>query len=139
MSGHNGFIAVGNNNQPINPIIANNVGGVQPPANPNPPVGVPGGGVPQPVAPEQVGPGEIARQLDVLLMQAGKMATKGIDADALKVQVRGFGLGKGEVKAARRLPIHRDPPPFTEILPATELLETGIKVVDLLCPYARGG
>jgi len=47
--------------------------------------------------------------------------------------------GKGEVKAEKRLPIHRDPPPFTEILPATELLETGIKVVDLLCPYARGG
>ena len=103
MSGHNGFIAVGNNNPPINPIIANNVGGVQPPANPNPPVGVPGGGVPQPVAPEQVGPGEIARQLDVLLMQAGKMATKGIDAEALKAQVRGFGLGKGEVKALKAL------------------------------------
>ena len=47
--------------------------------------------------------------------------------------------GKGPVEAAKTLPIHRDPPPFTEILPATELLETGIKVVDLLCPYARGG
>ena len=47
--------------------------------------------------------------------------------------------GKGPVEAKKSLPIHRDPPPFTEILPATELLETGIKVVDLLCPYARGG
>ncbi len=47
--------------------------------------------------------------------------------------------GKGPVDAEKTLPIHRDPPPFTEILPATELLETGIKVVDLLCPYARGG
>ena len=47
--------------------------------------------------------------------------------------------GKGPVEAEKTLPIHRDPPPFTEILPATELLETGIKVVDLLCPYARGG
>ena len=47
--------------------------------------------------------------------------------------------GKGPVQASKTLPIHRDPPPFTEILPATELLETGIKVVDLLCPYARGG
>ncbi len=47
--------------------------------------------------------------------------------------------GKGPVQAEKTLPIHRDPPPFTEILPATELLETGIKVVDLLCPYARGG
>ena len=47
--------------------------------------------------------------------------------------------GKGAVTDAPRLPIHRDPPPFTEILPATELLETGIKVIDLLAPYARGG
>ncbi len=47
--------------------------------------------------------------------------------------------GKGPVEAEKRLAIHRDPPPFTEILPSTELLETGIKVVDLLCPYARGG
>ncbi len=47
--------------------------------------------------------------------------------------------GKGPVDAEKTLPIHRDPPPFTDILPATELLETGIKVVDLLCPYARGG
>ena len=47
--------------------------------------------------------------------------------------------GKGPVEADKTLPIHRDPPPFTDILPATELLETGIKVVDLLCPYARGG
>ena len=47
--------------------------------------------------------------------------------------------GLGPVEAEKTLPIHRDPPPFTDILPATELLETGIKVVDLLCPYARGG
>ena len=47
--------------------------------------------------------------------------------------------GKGPVQAERRLPIHRDAPPFTEILPSTEILETGIKVVDLLTPYSRGG
>ena len=47
--------------------------------------------------------------------------------------------GKGEVNAEKRLPIHRDAPPFTDILPATELLETGIKVIDLLAPYSRGG
>lgn len=47
--------------------------------------------------------------------------------------------GKGAVNADRRLPIHRAAPSFTDILPATELLETGIKVVDLLAPYARGG
>ncbi len=47
--------------------------------------------------------------------------------------------GGAAVETAHTLPIHRDPPPFTDILPATELLETGIKVVDLLAPYARGG
>ena len=47
--------------------------------------------------------------------------------------------GKGPVNAEKRLPIHRKPPAFTEIFPATELLETGIKVIDLLCPYAKGG
>ena len=48
-------------------------------------------------------------------------------------------------EAAERWPIHRAAPSYdeqestTEILPATELLETGIKVVDLLAPYSRGG
>ena len=44
--------------------------------------------------------------------------------------------GKGPVNADHHLPIHRDPPPFTDILPSTEVLETGIKVVDLLAPVS---
>ena len=47
--------------------------------------------------------------------------------------------GKGPVNATEYLPIHREAPAFTNIAPATELLETGIKVVDLLAPYAKGG
>jgi F-type H+-transporting ATPase subunit beta len=47
--------------------------------------------------------------------------------------------GKGPVNAEKRLPIHRSAPAFTDVLPATEILETGIKVIDLLAPYARGG
>ena len=47
--------------------------------------------------------------------------------------------GKGPVDAVKTMPIHRDPPAFTEIKPAEEMLETGIKVVDLLTPYAKGG
>ncbi len=35
--------------------------------------------------------------------------------------------------------IHRDPPPFMDQNPATEILETGIKVIDLIAPYAKGG
>ena len=38
-----------------------------------------------------------------------------------------------------RLPIHREAPSFEEQESSTEILETGIKVVDLICPYAKGG
>ena len=47
--------------------------------------------------------------------------------------------GKGPVENAEYMPIHRKAPAFTDILPSTEMLETGLKVVDLLAPYARGG
>lgn len=42
-------------------------------------------------------------------------------------------------KGAKRLPIHRPAPEFSEQSTDTEVLEIGIKVVDLLCPYQRGG
>ena len=42
-------------------------------------------------------------------------------------------------ETAEKWPIHRDPPSYEEQVPATEILETGIKVVDLICPYAKGG
>jgi F-type H+-transporting ATPase subunit beta len=47
--------------------------------------------------------------------------------------------GRGPVKATQRLPIHRPAPPFTEQSTAVEMFETGIKVIDLLAPYAKGG
>ena len=47
--------------------------------------------------------------------------------------------GKGAVNAEEYMPIHRQAPAFTDIAPSTEILETGIKVVDLICPYAKGG
>ena len=37
------------------------------------------------------------------------------------------------------MPIHRDAPPFADQAPEAEILETGIKVLDLICPFARGG
>ena len=40
---------------------------------------------------------------------------------------------------AQRWPIHRQAPSFADQSPAVEILETGIKVIDLLCPYAKGG
>ncbi|MFS8582525.1 MAG: F0F1 ATP synthase subunit beta [Limnochordales bacterium] len=47
--------------------------------------------------------------------------------------------GQGPVKAERYDPIHRPAPAVAEVKPANEILETGIKVIDLLAPYARGG
>ncbi len=46
---------------------------------------------------------------------------------------------RGPVDAEVRMPIHRDAPTFEELSPSTELLETGIKVIDLVCPFAKGG
>ena len=46
---------------------------------------------------------------------------------------------KPAVRGSEQWPIHRAAPAYDEQQPATEILETGIKVVDLICPYAKGG
>ena len=46
---------------------------------------------------------------------------------------------RGPIKGVKRMPIHADPPEFVEQATSAEVLVTGIKVVDLLAPYARGG
>ncbi len=46
---------------------------------------------------------------------------------------------KGPVNAKKDMPIHREPPELVDLNPKTEILETGIKVIDLLCPFVRGG
>ena len=46
---------------------------------------------------------------------------------------------KPDVTTQERWPIHRPAPSYEEQQPATEILETGIKVIDLICPYAKGG
>jgi len=46
---------------------------------------------------------------------------------------------KGEVDTDKEAPIHRDPPAYEDQSISTEIFETGIKVVDLLAPYAEGG
>ena len=47
--------------------------------------------------------------------------------------------GKGEVVTEQRYPIHQKPPEFKDQATATEVFETGIKVIDLICPFAKGG
>jgi F-type H+-transporting ATPase subunit beta len=45
----------------------------------------------------------------------------------------------GPVNAVKHDPIHRKAPSYDELSPSQELLETGIKVIDLICPFAKGG
>ena len=45
----------------------------------------------------------------------------------------------GPLKDVKMMPIRRDPPPFDEIVSQNEIFETGIKAIDLLCPYVKGG
>jgi F-type H+-transporting ATPase subunit beta len=47
--------------------------------------------------------------------------------------------GRGPVNATRWEPIHREPPEFVDLTPKTEQFETGIKIIDLLVPFVRGG
>ena len=46
---------------------------------------------------------------------------------------------RGPIKGTKKLPIHADSPEFVDQATSAEVLVTGIKVVDLLAPYARGG
>ena len=46
---------------------------------------------------------------------------------------------RGPAESEERWPIHRDPPDFEELEPTAEIFETGIKVIDLLAPYVKGG
>ena len=46
---------------------------------------------------------------------------------------------QGPIAANEDLPIHRAAPKFDELVGSTELLTTGIKVIDLICPFAKGG
>src|SRR5918992_5250186 len=47
--------------------------------------------------------------------------------------------GKGDVKSDKTLPIHRDPPSFEDMETEAQIFETGIKVIDLIAPFKRGG
>ena len=47
--------------------------------------------------------------------------------------------GRGPVEAKEYRSIHHEPPPIAELEPKTEIMETGIKVIDLLAPFVRGG
>ncbi len=82
----------------------------------------------------------VARGMDVV--DTGESVTVPVGEETLG---RVFNLvgdpidNKGPVHTKERRPIHCEPPEFTELSPMTEMFETGIKVIDLLCPLVRGG
>ena len=53
--------------------------------------------------------------------------------------VIGEPIDRKDAATGERWPIHRDPPEFQELEPKTEVFETGIKVIDLIAPYVKGG
>ncbi|MBR1724712.1 MAG: F0F1 ATP synthase subunit beta [Ruminococcus sp.] len=95
------------------------------------------------------------RTVRAIMLAASDGLCKGMEVTAtggcIKVPVGECTLGrmfnvlgetiddKGEVEAEERWEIHREPPKFEEQSPVVEVLETGIKVIDLLAPYAKGG
>ena len=82
----------------------------------------------------------LARGLDVV--DTGAPITVPVGASTLGrvFDVLGHPIdGKGPVKAESFLPIHRDPPPFDQMETEAQVFETGIKVIDLIAPFRRGG
>ena len=64
----------------------------------------------------------------------------GVETLGRMLNVNGDPIDRGgDVPVSLRWPIHRSAPPFTEIVPGGDLLETGIKVIDLMTPYTKGG
>ena len=56
------------------------------------------------------------------------------------IKVTGEPIDRGEpIITEEKWPIHHSAPKYTEIVPSEDILETGIKVIDLMTPYARGG
>ncbi len=83
----------------------------------------------------------LARGLDVVATGGPITVPVGEQTLGRLFNVLGQTIDKKDGKAleGERWPIHRDPPDFRELQPTTEIFETGIKVIDLLAPYVKGG
>ena len=94
-------------------------------------------------------------QVKTVAMDSTDGVMRGMDVrdtgQAISVPVGDAALGRilnvlgepvdeaGPVEATERWPIHREAPKFEDLEPKTEIFETGIKVIDLICPYVKGG
>lgn len=75
-------------------------------------------------------------------VDTGMPITVGVGEETLgrMVNVIGQPIDMGEpINAKKRWPIHHPAPPFVDIVPSEDILETGIKVIDLMTPYIKGG
>ena len=82
----------------------------------------------------------LCKDMEVLATGAGISVPVGKETLGRLFNVLGETIDKGEqLTEAKHWVIHRDPPTFEEQSPVVEILETGIKVIDLLAPYAKGG
>ncbi len=82
----------------------------------------------------------LARGVDAFDTGAPVSVPVGTDTLGRMFSVTGDPIdGKGELSSPKRLPIHREAPGFEDQKPVTQIFETGIKVIDLIAPYAKGG
>ena len=82
----------------------------------------------------------LARDMEVVSHDEGITVPVGKATLGRLFNVLGQPIDKGEpVVSEEKWSIHREPPSFEEQSPVVEILETGIKVIDLLAPYAKGG
>jgi len=82
----------------------------------------------------------LSRGMEVVATGAPISVPVGIETLGRIFNVLGEAIDDGiEVKTKSRLPIHREAPEFIEQATKTEILETGIKVIDLICPVVKGG
>ena len=82
----------------------------------------------------------LCRDMEVIATGTGIQVPVGKKTLGRLFNVLGETIDGGEsLKAEPHWPIHREPPTFEDQSPVVEMLETGIKVIDLLAPYAKGG
>ena len=82
----------------------------------------------------------LSRGLAVIDTQASISVPVGKETLGRMFNVLGKAIdGKDDVKTKERLPIHRSAPKFIEQATKIEVFETGIKVIDLICPFTKGG
>ncbi|MFT7491945.1 MAG: F-type H+-transporting ATPase subunit beta [Pseudohongiellaceae bacterium] len=82
----------------------------------------------------------VSRGLEVTNTQSPISVPVGIETLGRIMDVLGNPIDEcGDIGAQERMPIHRKAPAYDELAASGELLETGIKVIDLVCPFARGG